>query len=265
MRCWWDTKPPTLSLSHLEPPTHLLWIIFPYLPLACDFLAPHRLKLWIWPQGNRRPQWSKRWVCIWQCSSLLWTLGQRSSRQWQASQYHGNPCAACASPWCGRFVFWPRTSRVRCKSWLPSGQASDGGSAWEAWKEVTSWTHCLEKNMSVSHGSSCHFYARFVNKNASLVHFVNIPRCLCMKTYCMVWLFMCLVTATSSCPSKACTDVESCSCGSMAHIIYLYRHVAGTRSLAQMLVAPKQCLTSMLKQAPTVKSVEMKPLVCYKP
>jgi len=32
----------------------------------------------------------------------------------------------------------------------------------------------------------------------------------------------------------------------------------GTRSLAQMLVAPKQCLTSMLKQAPTVKSVEMK-------
>lgn len=40
---------------------------------------------------------------------------------------------------------------------------------------------------------------------------------------------------------------------------------AGTRSLAQMLVAPKQCLTSMLKQAPTVKSVEMKPLVCHKP
>ena len=35
---------------------------------------------------------------------------------------------------------------------------------------------------------------------------------------------------------------------------------SGTRSLAQLMVAPKQCLTSMLKQAPLLKSVQMKSL-----
>lgn len=38
---------------------------------------------------------------------------------------------------------------------------------------------------------------------------------------------------------------------------------SGTRSLAQLMVAPKQCLTSMLKQAPLLKSVQMKSLGAF--
>ena len=43
--------------------------------------------------------------------------------------------------------------------------------------------------------------------------------------------------------------------------VFLFLHhisSTGTRSLAQLMVAPKQCLTSMLKQAPLLKSVQMK-------